>query len=345
MLPEKLAHALPKLAESAKVQAPYEVLPLPGDASARSYFRLKSANQTFIVMLLAEGFNSLAEQNTKTSKPIIELPYIDVGNYLARKNVRIPELHAYDAEHGALILEDFGDKLLQDVTNANLRPLYESALDQLERIAVIQKDQPDTSIAFSRKFDRDLYNWEFLHFVEYALDQRLKKPPSPSEREKIVGELSKITETYLTWPAFVTHRDYHSRNLMVLDDRNVGVIDFQDALLGPLFYDLASLLRDSYKSLDRKLQDDLVERYRNQMMPSVSREEFRHDFDLMGLHRNLKAAGRFCYFDTVKGNPKYLPFVPRTLGYVRETLERHDDLKSLRRLLLPYLDDVVKRCV
>lgn len=346
MIPDRLTSALPKLAESLQISA-YEIAPLTGDASNRSYFRLKTEGRTFVVMLLAEGFQSLAEQQTKISKKVVELPFIDVGRYLENKGVHVPKLQGYDSENGVLILEDFGDQFLQETNERE--PLYEDALDQLERLAVISEDDPKTSIAFSRRFDRDLYNWEFLHFVEYGLDQRLEQPPSPSEREKIVGELSRLTETYLTWEPVISHRDYHSRNLMVLNPTHVGVIDFQDAFLAPLFYDLASLLRDSYVDIDSKLQDQLVERYRNQMklhkLPQTSsKEEFRKAFDLMGLHRNLKAAGRFCYMDMVKENRRYLADVPRTLGYVRETLKRYSELKALKTLLQPYLSEVIETC-
>lgn len=353
MIPDRLFHVLPPLLQSHKISGQWSIEKLLGDASNRTYYRLATDRRTYVVMLLAEGFNSLAEQNTKTSRKITELPYIDLQRYFSKRKVRVPKLVAYNAEHGVLILEDFGDRLLLEVVHEDdqrkIQRLYENALDQLERLAVIPVRDPRTSIAFARAFDRDLYNWEFMHFVEYALDQRLHHPPSVEERKKIVAELFKLTEMYLRWEKLIVHRDYHSRNLMVLGPKKLGVLDFQDALLGPLYYDLASLLRDSYAKLDPKLQDQLVERYRKQMkrrrfQGTSSREEFRRAFDLMGLHRNLKAVGRFCYIDQVKSNPRYLADVPRTLGYVRETLNRYRELKQLKNVLGPYLEAIDHSC-
>jgi N-acetylmuramate 1-kinase len=353
MIPERLTLALPNLAHSAAITAEWTIEPLTGDASNRSYYRLKSGGQTFVVMLLAEGFNSLAEQHTKISKKITELPFVDLQRFLSNRNVRVPKILAHDLIHGAFILEDFGDRLLQEVVYAGktqmIQALYENALDQLEKIAVIGPEDGKNSVAFARAFDRDLYNWEFMHFVEFALDKRLKDRLSPKDRETIVNELGGLTEQYLTWEKVIVHRDYHSRNLMVLSPTEVGVIDFQDALLGPVGYDLASLLRDSYARLNPQLQDDLVERYRNQLKlrkvkGTLSRDKFRRAFDFIGLHRNLKAAGRFCYFDSEKGNKRYLQHVQRTLGYVRETLERYRELKELRHALVPYLDEVNRSC-
>lgn len=352
-MPDRLTQTLPSLLPSLDLAAEPTIEPLMGDASNRTWYRLRSGDRTFIAMVLAEGFNSLAEQITKTNRKITKLPVIDLQRYFENRGVRVPKILAHNAGRGVLILEDFGDRLLQDVVfegkpNA-IRTLYENALDQLERIAVVPPNEPKTSIAFARNFDRDLYNWEFLHFVEFALDKRIPSGPKPADREAIVRELSKLTEEYLTWDPVIVHRDYHSRNLMVLNERELGVVDFQDALLGPLYYDLASLLRDSYARLDARMQDECVERYRLQLKSqkikgTVSRDKFRRAFDLMGLHRNLKAAGRFCYLDQEKKNPNYLPHVPRTLGYVRDTLGRHLELRTLKKTLLPYLDVVSRSC-
>ncbi|MFH1263819.1 MAG: phosphotransferase [Pseudomonadota bacterium] len=348
-----MTEVLPNLLRTVEYEGSWSAEPIPGDASNRSWFRVKAGEKTFIVMLLAEGFNSLAEQNTKTNRKITEPPIVDLERYFSNHGVRIPKLLAQDVHRGIFLMEDFGDRLLQDVVYAGkptaIRPLYENALDQLERIAVIAPNDPKSSIAFARSFDLNLFNWEFTHFVEFAIDKRIPGGPKPTDRQTILTEFEKLTAEYLTWEKVIVHRDYHSRNLMVLSANEVGVIDFQDALLGPALYDLASLLRDSYARLDPKMQDELVDRYRNQLKAkkikgTASREKFRRSFDWMGIHRNLKAAGRFCYFDSEKGNRRYLPHVPRTLGYVRETLDRYRELKDLRHALLPYFDELIRSC-
>ncbi|HLG19506.1 MAG TPA: phosphotransferase [Bdellovibrionota bacterium] len=356
-IPTKLTESLPALLKPLGISAGWNVSKLTGDASLRTYFRISAGEKKFVAMKLADtGFNSPAEEITKTSREIKELPFIDVQKYLWARKVRVPEIFGVDRERGVLLLEDFGDEILVEKVIAapehQVRLLYETSLDELERISTIPKNDPRSCIAFARKFDRDLYNWEFHHFVEYSLDKRLKRPPSSADRQRIVLQLEGLTDRYLSWEFVFCHRDYHSRNLMLLSNGpkpKLGVIDFQDALLAPLFYDLASLLRDSYVTLEPKLQDDLVEVYRQRMkkqnlMGTDSRDAFRRAFDFMGLHRNLKAAGRFCYIDQVKGNPRYLEAVPRSLAYVEGTLKRYPELKKLSEVLLPYLADLSRSC-
>lgn len=318
-IPPAVTQALPSLLASAGILGSFEVVKLTGDASNRSYFRAIAGNRTFVVMKLADGFNSVAEEITKVERRQTELPFIDVQKYLFGKGVAVPRLFGVDRERGILLLGDFGDRQLLDEVGPNpaspkTKALYSKALTELEKISRIDESGPKECVAFFRRFDRDLYNWEFLHFVEYGLDKTIPKPPKGADRESLVKELEKVTEEYLSWEPVFCHRDYHSRNLMIVgnpEKAKLGILDFQDALLAPLYYDLASLLRDSYIALPDKTQDELVEEYRRLIRSrglkgTSSRDEFRRDFDLMGLHRNLKAAGRFCYIDQAKKNPHIL---------------------------------------
>ncbi len=353
-IPEKLLEALPGLLPSFDRNRP-DVSKLAGDASNRQYFRVAVKDTSYVAMKLADiGPNSLAEEITKTSRKITELPFLDVARYLKKRGVQVPSIMGYDEPRGVILLEDFGDRLLVDAAaqaNENDQEvLYKRALTELEKIAWIDPHAPRDSIAFARSFDRELYHWEFVHFVEYGVDKRLKKPPMGGERDQLIAALDRLIDEYLSWDQVFCHRDYHSRNLIVLENSDrFGVIDFQDALLAPLFYDLASLLRDSYITLGSALCDRLVEAYRQQMKGyhfrlTDSKEAFLRAFDIMALHRNLKAAGRFCYIDEVKRNPRYLADVPRTLTYVEETLKRHSDLRDLRERLLPHLAEISEAC-
>jgi aminoglycoside/choline kinase family phosphotransferase len=130
----------------------------------------------------------------------------------------------------------------------------------------------------------------------------------------------------------------------MVDGARLGVIDFQDALLGPATYDLASLLRDAYIELDEALIDRLINRYLDQMAAHrqvwTNREAFRRLFDFTSIQRNLKAAGRFVYIDRVKGNPKFLADIPRTLGYVRRNLQKYPELETLRKHLARYVPEL-----
>ncbi len=162
-------------------------------------------------------------------------------------------------------------------------------------------------------------------------------------RREIRGSFEKIAELLASQPRVFVHRDYHSRNLMV-DGARLGVIDFQDALMGPETYDLASLLRDAYIELDEKLIDRLIDRYLDQLaiyrQVRTNREAFRRLLDFTSIQRNLKAAGRFVYIDRVKGNPKFLSDIPRTLGYVRRNLSKYPELFALRTQLANYVPEL-----
>ena len=191
--------------------------------------------------------------------------------------------------------------------------------------------------------DPALLLWEFEHFLEYGVVARNGRPMCADDYPIVQAEFRRIAEFMAGQPRVFTHRDYHSRNLMV-DGARLGVIDFQDALMGPATYDLASLLRDAYIQLDEAVVDELVayylDRFEDYAMFGIDRRGFRHAFDLTSIQRNLKAAGRFVYIDRVKHNPKFLADIPRVLGYVRRNLEKYPELATLRKHLAPYVPEL-----
>ena len=187
-------------------------------------------------------------------------------------------------------------------------------------------------MAFSRAFDRDLYRWELDHFREWLLEAWKGAALSPAERPEVERPVRRASPR--RWPPShcgFTHRDYQSRNLMVLPGGEQAVIDFQDALLGPRQYDLVALLRDSYVELPADLVDaDAAPlpgpaRGRGRAAPRPRRRS-APTFDLLTVQRKLKDAGRFVFIDRVKGNPGFLPSIPASLRYVREALARRPDL-------------------
>jgi len=336
-----------------------EMVSLAGDASNRRYFRLHvkgSVAPSLILMQLAdpEGFKA-SEEAVSGSAEVTELPFLNVLRPLAQAGVSVPTLHFYDDVAGLLYLEDFGDEtLFQACTEGGesvIQQLYPKAIDALVQIHL--RLQPETArgcVAFSRSFDVPLLMWEFEHFLEYGIWARQHTKPMCSDHEKVIREaFTLMAECIADQPTVFTHRDFHSRNLMVDGDR-LGVIDFQDALMGPATYDLASLLRDSYLTLDESFINEMIDRYiagmcveldweTQERMLFTDRAEFRRLFDLTSIQRNLKAAGRFVYIDQVKGNPKFLADIPRTLGYVRRNLETYSELEPLRVALTPYVPE------
>ncbi len=334
-----------------------DMVSLPGDASNRRYFRLHvkgGVAPSLILMQLAtpEGFKA-SEEAVSGAAEVSELPFLNVLRPLGKAGVSVPTLHYFDEAAGLLYLEDFGDLTLfyacEEGGESVIQQLYPKAIDTLVQVHLrLQPKSAEGCIAFSRSFDAPLLMWEFEHFLEYGIWARQDKKPMCSDHEKVFREtFTAMAEFIANQPKVFTHRDYHSRNLMVDGDR-LGVIDFQDALMGPATYDLASLLRDSYLALDETFIDEMIDRYINGMCSGLDRETqehmlltdrigFRRLFDFTSIQRNLKAAGRFVYIDQVKGNSKFLADIPRTLGYVRRNLETYPELEPLRVALTPYV--------
>ncbi len=291
-------------------------------------------------MVLAESDpHKQAEEVSKGEGMIDELPFTNVLRFLAGRGVRVPAL-LYDGQNeGVLLLEDLGDLTLLEVAEkaarAEREALYTQAVDQLSVLQPLPEGAEAAGfVGARRRYDADLLYWEFHHFLEYGIEKKGIQV-SPDDRASLDAAFSTLSKRIAAMPRVLVHRDYHSRNLMVHDGQ-LMVIDFQDALLGPAPYDLASLLRDSYIAVGEEIVDNLVERYRlraaDEGLGKWGRDEFREWFDLVSLQRNLKAAGRFDYIDQVKGNPKFLADIPRTLGYVRQNISKHASLKGLQPL-------------
>jgi len=320
---------------------------LAGHASMRSYWRVGS----HVVMVLPP--DAKPEEITKGGTPGVD-PFIDVQRFLHRLGARVPEILAFfgdDPLGGLMVLEDLGDEMLETRLLAGDRPepLYERAVDQLAGIraaAEIQQRAGASCVAFSRSFDRDLYLWELHHFREWLLEAWKGRTLSPAEREVVDREFERIARALDAEPKGFTHRDYQSRNLMVLPSGEQAIIDFQDALLGPRQYDLVALLRDSYVELPPDLVDRMIRRYLEQLAlwrgPRLEYGPFREVFDLLTVQRKLKDAGRFVFIDRVKKNPGFLPSIPASLRYVREAFARRPDLAELQDVLARHVPELAR---
>ncbi len=315
------------------------VIRLPGDASNRSYYRIQGGGNSAIAMVLADNDpHRSAEEIGSDIDEIRELPFLNVLRFLERNELPAPKLFYDGVREGILLLSDLGDETLLDratpLDEAGREKLYTEAVDTLLAFqrAGLRETGAGDFLGFRRRFDADLFHWEFHHFLEYAIEKK-GIVVDPADRERLDAAFRRLSERIATMTPVLVHRDYHSRNLMLQDDR-LYLIDFQDALTGAAPYDLASLLRDSYIAVGDPIVDRLVERYRlgavDAGIGTWGADEFREMFDLVSVQRNLKAAGRFDYIDQVKGNPKFLADIPRTLGYVRENLQRHASLADLR---------------
>ncbi len=326
------------------------VVPLTGDASNRSYFRLglRGFKRKSIVLMKLNQIDRgiMSEEIVNLQKKFTELPFLNIQRFLYRINVKVPEVYLYSASNNMVFIEDFGDEVMWSVLNkdsAKRDKLYRMAIDQLVEMQFEGIKRRDMECyAFWHRFDEKLLMWEFMHFIEYAIEKR-KGNIKQSHLKEVRKNFKNISEMLSGEFDVFTHRDYHSKNLMVMKD-SLGILDFQDALIGPPQYDLASLLRDSYTELDEKFIYECVDYYlkivRERYSIKFGTEKFIEKFDLMSIQRNLKAVGRFHYIDIVKKNPNYLQFVPGTLKKVKRNMLKYSWLKPLYEILAEYVEEL-----
>jgi aminoglycoside/choline kinase family phosphotransferase len=200
-------------------------------------------------------------------------------------------------------------------------------------------------MAFRQRFDYRLYMWEFEHFMEYGFQAAASAPTRKAEREPLMRAFGQIARRLDSQTPYLNHRDFHSWNLMVHQDE-VAVIDFQDALLAPLQYDLASLLNDRHTDqiigpkLEARLIDYYVERFEALSRTRLRRDEFFEIYVLSALQRDFKVAGRFRYLQTVKGKPDYARYIPATLRRLKRNLERLPATASLVPILASHFEEM-----
>ncbi|AKU91827.1 aminoglycoside phosphotransferase family protein [Vulgatibacter incomptus] len=328
----------------------WPVIRLKQDASNRSYFRVALPDRSFVLMAMPAGAGS--EEATKGEAPS-ELPFVNVHRYLGRLGVRVPAIHRYEPEAGIMVLEDLGDVtfeagLAQGGDPASRREaLYGQAVDLLASLRARADRNPDPAcLASTRAFDFDLYRWELDHFLEWGLAELHGVALDPASKSIVERHADTIAHALAALPRGFTHRDYQSRNLMVLPGDELAVIDFQDALQGPRQYDLVALLRDSYVELPIELVERMVRRYLVRLAeeggPVLEPEAFLADFHLLTVQRKLKDAGRFVFIDRVKKNPSFLPYVAPSLRYVKEALARRPELAELDEILGRHVPELAR---
>ena len=318
---------------------------LPGGAGNRIYWRLEKSGTSVVVMELPPEAGKSEEVSKGDAPP--ELPFLNVRRYLARLGLRVPALLVDQAARGYLVIEDLGDLTLElalQKPQADRAAIYGRAIDALAGLRARAEQAPgEDCIAFTRAFDFDLYQWEFEHFLEYGLLGRGAQPTG-AELRTLRAAFTGISRELAVAPPGLTHRDYQSRNIMVLAGGDQVVIDFQDALLGPRQYDLVALLRDSYVELDRPLVEQMLRRWLRAFADAggqrLDQTAFIGFFDLLTVQRKLKDAGRFVFIDQVKKNPSFLAHIPASLGYVRDALARLPQLGEVREILARHVPEL-----
>jgi aminoglycoside/choline kinase family phosphotransferase len=297
--------------------------PASSDASFRRYFRVFCSGGTYVVMDAPPG-----KENVR--------PYLKVSRLLESLGAHVPHVHEADAERGLLLLEDLGATLYLERLEAgdDPEPLY---ADALRVLAVIQV-RGHAACAQLAPYGRAELLREMALMPEWFLGRHLALAPAADETRLIDAAFEFLIAEALAQPVVFVHRDYHARNLMVVSERNPGIIDFQDALAGPVGYDLVSLLKDCYIAWPRARVVEWVSGYRELLRSQggatgESEQQFLRWFDLIGVQRHIKVLGIFCRLWYRDGKPGYLPDLPRTLDYVRDTCARYAELTALGSFL------------
>ena len=320
-----------KQSQLAEVDAP--IVPLTGDASNRRYVRvIPRSGESFVLALYSKSFRSET------------LSFIEVASLLEQMEVSVPTVLEHATDLGVLALQDLGDVTLQahlgTGSTSDHLAVYREAVDL---ITVIQQKglamAAPSILPFTVSFDVKKFMWELNYFAEHFLEGYRGVTLSDDARRGISLEFQKLSEELASEPQVLCHRDYHSRNLMLHNER-LYVIDFQDARMGPATYDLVSLLRDSYTDLSEETIEGLIDRFLVNVPNSLPADKFRRRFDSMALQRNLKALGTFGYQTSIRRNPVYIQYIPRTIHYLQRTFDQNPRFDPLRGALAPFLQEI-----
>jgi aminoglycoside/choline kinase family phosphotransferase len=306
--------------------------PASADASFRRYFRLD-----VVPALRAKLGDTLVAMDAPPERENVPA-FIHVDGLLFDAGVTVPAIVARKVEDGFLLLSDLGTTTyLQRLDVDNAPFMYSDAVD------AIIKFQLTSQPGVLPEFDRAFVLREMNLFPEWFLERHLGVKMDDKQRAQLDKVFEAITANVLSQQQVYMHRDFHSRNLMFLDQGNPGVLDFQDAVFGPVTYDLASLLRDAYIQWDEEFVLDWVVRYWQSakqaglpVNPDI--DAFYRDFEYMALQRHLKILGIFCRLNYRDGKPVYMGDLPTVMDYVRKTANRYTELKPLVRLLDAFED-------
>jgi hypothetical protein len=308
----------------------FNLKPASEDASFRTYHRLFLKNKTFIVMDAPPE-----QENCKA--------FIKITKKLRACDVNVPIIHNVNIEQGFLLLSDLGNDLyLNKLNKSSIYELYSDALSTLVSIQVL------VNVGGVDEYDKSLLISEMNLFREWLIEKHLNIKLSDSQVKILTTLFDLLVNNALQQPKVFVHRDFHSRNLMVTKENNPGVIDYQDAVYGPISYDLVSILKDCYIKWPKEEIDKWVDFYLNKLYEEkaqyrINRDEFVRWFDLMGVQRHLKASGIFARLSHRDGKHNFLEDIPRTLSYILDLKETYKELQPiciiLEELVLPRLKE------
>ena len=302
-----------------------DIAPASADASFRRYFRITDVGNTFVIMD--------APPEKEDCKP-----FIHTANIMLDFGLNVPKILQQDLEQGFLLLSDLGNTVfLSELNEGTVDDMYRAAMKSL--LLLQNHPAPDLPL-----YDETLLRNEMDLFPEWYLGKHLGLQLSEKHKDVLEQTFAALVKNSLEQPQVCVHRDYHSRNLMVNenDPQSPGVIDFQDAVIGSVTYDLVSLLKDCYIQWPREKVEAWVKYYHAEaealgIISNVSHEQFLRWFDLMGLQRHIKVAGIFARLYHRDGKENYLNDIPLTMAYIHEVLAFYPEFKPFKMLLAELL--------
>ena len=288
---------------------------LSADASFRQYYRVNKNNISYAVMDCPPKDESLDT-------------FLKITDKLQQAKLNVPEIFDCDLAKGFLVITDFGDDLYSKKLNDET--VYCLYTDALEAIVKMQTKVDCTGL---KDFD-SFYEDENNLYIDWFLKKHLNVELDSATSEQINTEFNKINNILKSIPKTFVHRDYHSRNLLITNLNNPGIIDYQDAVIGPVTYDLVSLLKDCYVTWNDGLVEDMLESFFTRMKSDTINNisDFRYWFEITGLQRHIKAIGIFSRLNYRDGKPNYLQDIPRTYAYMNKVLNKYKELSTLNEI-------------
>ncbi len=305
--------------------------PASGDASFRRYFRTQVNTTTYILMDAPPDKEDCGS-------------FVQIARAFSEWGLNVPTIINEDHDRGFLLLSDLGNVQYLEALNANTAEQMYG--DALQALLTLQLNSASTKLALPPYNDALLLK-EMALFWDWFLNRHMQIKLNPMQEDNLLQACKLIANEALSQPQVLVHRDYHSRNLMVTKTNNPGILDFQDAVFGPITYDLVSLLRDCYISWPVEQVVHWVDEFRRDLNSSgkfttMEQLSFQKWFDWMGLQRHMKAIGIFARLKYRDNKNGYLKDIPRTLNYVLEVSHNYPELAAINRLIhtevIPLLD-------
>ena len=326
MNPEKRYQLLKRWAIETLDSSQIEINPINSDASFRNYYRVSDHSGTTYVIMDSPPDKENNEQ------------FIFISELLTKMEIPSTVVYAKDLSMGVFILSELGPVTLLDRNmDTRIKTKREKLYTEAINILLLIQKNGNNFVDQLPVYDLELLETEMNLFLDWYCIKELGISAAELNEFNLEKCFKYLSESALKQVQVFAHRDYHSRNIMISNRGELGIIDFQDAVWGPITYDLVSLLRDCYIELSeneiRHWLEVVYQRLINENLLHISYEKFEVDFDLMGCQRHLKAIGIFSRLKHRDGKPNYMKDVPRTLGYLKKISKKYDVLEPLNNFV------------